>query len=175
MDFEFFENLSKDETDAFLRRFLEEESSNIRTMEKQCAAAGIKMDYSIESIPPFIRWVVKKLKTIPQEPDPEVPEWIRNTESHIKYSFEFDDPSKTLILQAAYYFGESFVRSHKSLRWSTGDTETAEANMPVVAGFEYDLELAPILVVDNLLAALVAEPDKSKVIEECVEIWNRDA
>src|SRR5215469_6333678 len=155
MDFEFFEKLTKKEANAFLQRFLEEESSNINATMKECAADRIRMDHSIKSISPFIRWIQTRLNAIPQEPDPEVPEWIRKTDSYTKYLFEFDEPSKTLVLQAAYYFGESFVKSYKHLKWGTGDTETAEANMPVVAGFQHELEMAPILVVDNVLAALI--------------------
>jgi hypothetical protein len=73
--------LSKDEASAFLRWFLEEESSNIKKTAKQAAAEGVKPDYSIKSISPFMRWVLKKLITVPLKPDSAVPEWIRNADS----------------------------------------------------------------------------------------------
>lgn len=161
MDFEFFEKLSRAEANAFLKRFLDEESSNIKGTMKQCAAAGVKLDYSIKSISPFMRWVLKQLIVTPVEPDPEVPEWLRKNDSYTTRLFEFNESSKELVLQAAYYLGESFVRSHDTLHWGSGDITTAEGNMPVVIGFQHELELAPILVANNLLRRITAEPQKS--------------
>lgn len=175
MDFEFFEKLSKKDADTFLRRFLEAESSNIKGTLKRCAADGIKTDFSIKSLSPFIRWILKRMGTIRLEPDPKVPQWIRNTDSYAKHLFEFNVRSKKLVLQTAYYLGESFVRSHSSLRWGTGDIKTMEANMPVVAGFRYELEMAPILVTLNLLERVIAEPEKMGDIEIMINIWNKDA
>lgn len=146
MRFDFFEQLSRDEAKAFLKRFLDEVSSNVKLTANICAAQGVRMDYSIKSISPFMRWVLKKLTQIPLEPDPSVPEWIRNTDSYSKHLFEFDFPSKQLVLQAAYYLGESFVRSHSTLRWGIGDKTTAIGNMPVVIGFQKSREMAPILI-----------------------------
>jgi hypothetical protein len=50
MRFDVFEKLSEKEARAFLRRFLEVESSNIKKTMKRCKADGIKMDFTIESI-----------------------------------------------------------------------------------------------------------------------------
>lgn len=174
MDFEFFEKLSKSEAEIFLRRFLETESLQIKQTAKQCTADGLRMDYSIASIVPFMKWIFKRLIAIPEGPDPEVPEWIRNTKSYATRLFEFDEPSKTLVLQAAYYLGESFVKSHRSLHWDTGDVDTAEGNMPVVAGFQHELELAPILIAENLLRRVTAEPKKMGDIQKAIESWNGD-
>jgi len=174
MDFESFEKLSKAEANAILRRFLEVESVRINETVRQCAVDGIKMDYGIKSIAPFMQWVLSKLATVPKEPDPTVPEWLRNNEIYINNLFDFDGPSGVLVLRAGYYLGESFVRSHKSLHWSTGDIETMEANMPAVVGFQHQLEMAPVLVADNLLARIVSDPDKIGDIESAVESWNGD-
>jgi hypothetical protein len=174
MDFDFFEKLTKNEANAFLRRFLEEESSNIKEIAKQCAADGLKMDYSIKSISPFMRWVVSRLTTVPLAPDPTVPEWLRNNDVYAKNLFDFDEPSGILVMRAGYYLGESFVRSHSGLHWGIGDIETAEANMPVVTGFQYQLEMAPVLVADNLLARIISDPGKIGDIERAVESWNGD-
>jgi hypothetical protein len=82
--------------------------------------------------------------------------------------------SEELVLQAAYYLGESFVRSHGTLRWGTGDIKTYEANMPAVIGFQHDLELAPILIAENLLRRVTAEPKKVGDFQIAVESWNRE-
>lgn len=174
MDFESFEKLSKAEGNVILHRFLEVESVHIKETARQCAAEGIKMDYSINSIAPFMRWVLARLTTVPLQPDPAIPDWLRNNEAYTTNLFDFDGPSGKLILRTGYYLGESFVRSHKSLRWGTGDIETVEANMPVVAGFKYELEMAPVLVADNLMARIISDPEKIGDIERAVESWNGD-
>jgi hypothetical protein len=174
MDIEFFEKLSKKQADAYLQTFLDTESSKINKTVKQCTAAGLRMDYSLKLISPFMRWVLKRLTAIPEEPDPTIPEWIRNTASYTSRLFEFNGPSEELILQAAYYFGESFVRSRSSLYWGTGDIKTYEANMPVVIGFQHELELAPILIAENLLRRVTAEPKKIGDFQTAVESWSRD-
>lgn len=175
MRFDYFEKLPKKQANAFLSRFLKVEAINIKETVKHCTADGIKMDFSINSLSPFLRWILKKLDTIPLSPDPAVPEFIRNTDSYTKHLFEFDTRSRELVLQAAYYLGESFVRTHRSLRWATGDIKTAEANMPVVAGFRYELEMAPILVAENLLERIIAERYKIGDIEIMINEWDKDA
>jgi hypothetical protein len=172
MDFEFFEKLSKRKAHAFLQRFLKVESSNIKQTLAWCVADGIKTDYSTKSISPFMRWILKRLVTVPLKPDPAVPRWIRNTDSYAKSLFEFDESSRILTMQAAYYLGESFVKNHNTLRWDTGDIKTAEGNTPVVVGFQHGLELGPILVADNLLRRVAAEPQKAADFEKAVEYWN---
>src|SRR5688572_17390003 len=86
----------------------------------------------------------------------------------------FDEPSKILVLRAAYYLGESFVRCHSGLHWTVGNVETAEGNMPVVAGFDSGLELAPILIAENLLR-VITEPEKLGDIERTMEYWSQKA
>jgi hypothetical protein len=168
----FFEKLSQDEARAFLERFLNLESSHIKETVKQCAAEGIIMDYSMKSIPPFLRWLLTKLKKIQKEPNRAVPKWLRNHEVYVKNLFDFDEPSGILVVRAGYYLGESFVRSHGSLRWGTGDIEIAHANMPVVTGFENGMEMPPVIVADNLLATLSPGHKWTIEIKECLEAWN---
>lgn len=170
--FEFFEKLSEDEAKAFLQEFLKFGNLSFPEIAKQCALDGIQTDFSIKSIPPFMRWALGKLVTIPKKPDPALPQWIRDTESYQKRLFDFDEPSKDLILRAAYYLGESFVRSHANLQWGIGDPTIAHAKMPVVKGFKKRAELAPILVADNLFARVTAEPHKIGDFDRAVEIWN---
>jgi hypothetical protein len=172
MDFEFFEKLSQDEANAFLSRFRELEAPKIEEMRKQSAVTGFELNFSIQSIAPFMRWALARLVAIPKEPDSQVSWWIRNTDSYIKRLFEFDDQSKSLILRVAYYLGESFVKSHSTLRWGTGNPKYAQTKMPVVVGFRNGKELPPILVADNLLGRVTAEPSKLPDVEKTIECWD---
>lgn len=173
MKFVFFESLSHDDAKVFLERFLTVESAHIAELLKQCSSEGLKTNFDIDSVAPFMRWVAAKLKTIPKAPDSQLPCWIRESGSYARNLFEFDDLSKLLTLRAAYYLGESFVRNNHGLHWTTGNLETAEANMPVVSGFRSHLELAPILIAENLLRRVIAEPGKMADIDKAIDFWNQ--
>ena len=168
---DFFGKLSQNQARTFLAQFLNLESSHIKETAKQCAVDGVKMDYSMKSIPRFLKWLFPRLKRVQREPNSAVPKWLQNQEVYIKNLFDFDDASGILVMRAGYYLGESFVRSHR-LRWGTGDIRTAEANMPVVTGFQHEMEMPPIIVADNLLATLSSGPDWTREIKECLEAWN---
>jgi hypothetical protein len=173
MRFDFFESLSREEARAFFDQFLEVESAHVKEVLRQCSCEGVRADFGIDSVAPFMRWVAAKLKTVPTTPDTQLPAWIRETDSYARNLFEFDDLSKLLTLRAAYFLGESFVRSFRGLHWTVGNRETAEANMPVVAGFQSDLEMAPILITENLLRRVIAEPSKQLDIDKAIDYWTR--
>ncbi len=160
MDFQFFESLSEKEAEDFLEQFLRLESQNCGALIERSRAQGLKLDYSVDSVPPFMIWVARDLRKFSIEPDGKLPDWIRNSESFTKYLFEFDDPSKTLILRIAYYIGASFVHQFPWLRWAIGNKEFAQVNMPVVSGFIGGFEMPPILIAENLFARVAADPTK---------------
>ena len=171
MRFDFFESLSPEEAKTFFDRFLEVESARVHEVLKQCSSEGVPANFGIDSVAPFMRWVAARLKTVPTAPDTQLPTWIRETDSYAKNLFEFDEVSKILTLRAAYFLGESFVRSFRNLHWTIGNSETAEANMPVIGGFQAGLELAPILITENLLRRVIAEPSKESDIDKAVDYW----
>jgi hypothetical protein len=171
MRFDFFESLSREEAKTFLDRFLEVESSHVNEVLERCSSEGVRANLGVDSVTPFMRWVATKLKTVPTAPDKQLPMWIRQTDSYAKNLFELDDVSKVLTLRAAYFLGESFVRSFHNLHWTIGNPETAEANMPVVGGFQSGLEMAPILIAENLLRRVIAEPNKQSDIDKAVDYW----
>jgi hypothetical protein len=47
-----------------------------------------------------------------------------------------------------------------------------KANMPVVAGFKHELELAPILVANNLFSRIISVPKKIGDIQIAIDQWN---
>ena len=69
--------------------------------------------------------------------------------------FDFDDPSKIMVLRIAYYMGECFVRNFPDLVWAVGDAYTALKNIPVVSGFRGEQEMPPMLVAENLFARVL--------------------
>ena len=119
-----------------------------------------------------MKWILKQLGTIPKRPDMNVPHWIRKTMSYRRGLFTFDGPSRTLVIRASYYLGAAFVAEWAGLRWSVGKPDVAQEKMPVVTGFKRELELAPILVTENLYRRVLSGRADDKAIDVAVEYWS---
>ena len=143
MNFEFFESLTLEQARDHLREFIGTESAAWEGMRSAAQHAGVTMDYSVVSLSPFLKWIVQQVQVVRIPVPASEPKWIR--EAHKDGLIDFEQESKSLILRAAYYLGETFVRSHPSLGWTTGNPEYLEKNMPVVAGFRSGLEMSPNL------------------------------
>ena len=174
MDFEFFAGLSEIEARQFLDHFLTVESKQIQSILGRCASEGVRCDYSVESIAPLLQCVLTQISVLPKEGDDQVPDWIRTTETYVKNLFEFDNASKHLILGAAFYVGQSLVQTGGNLHWSVGATGTAEEHMPVVTGFRNRIELAPLLVVENLFGRVITDPTKLNDISTAIDYWSKN-
>jgi hypothetical protein len=171
MDYGFFESSTPQEADTYLRRFLETEKSAVQEMTSDAKKSGISADFLIESVAPFLSWVLGKLKTTPRSPDQSLPEWIRKSASYQSNLFDFDEASKVLILRSAYYLGESFVRSFPMLSWATGNLDTAVKNMPVITGFRHQMEMAPMLVLENVFGGILSGSKSLVDLQKMVSTW----
>jgi hypothetical protein len=175
MDFEYFENLSKEQAQALLKEFLADGRANVDIVRAHAEAAGVRADYSLATLPEFLQWVASQLRTVPRAPDPNVPEWIRSTLDYERGLFDFDARSGNLIVFAAYYMGECFVRSYPHLRWATGNRKQFEQNMPVVTGFRYSKELAPMMVLENTFRAYIENQAGISRVITMVNAWRENA
>lgn len=167
MDFTFFESLSTSEAEQYLQSFLREAGKGFQQTAQELRRDRITSDFSINSISQVFGWILKRINTVPMEPDESLPEWIRQSDG----LFDFDDASKTLVLRAAFYLGESFNRYSDKLYWGTGDTDSAKQNMPVVKGFKREMELSPLLVTENLFSRISNHGAPSSDIEQAVKSW----
>ena len=196
----FLKKLSKEEENAFLEDFLEPASLKFENTAQEAVSDGIRMDYSIKSIPPFMRWILKKWATISEHSDPVLPGGLQKVK--LKFTFEatkhkiarlmfrFDARWNELAHQAGYYLGESFVRSYSSLRWRVGYPDRTEwagwqsPPEPVLAGFRQNDEMDPIKIASNLLGrveemyvwrSLSVRSREQEVgdIERVVERWSQ--
>lgn len=171
MDFAFFDSLNPQQAHEFLAAFISAEKPATERMAEAARQQGIPADYSIPTLPNVVRWALDNVRTVPKAPDKKLPDWITSTDAYKTSLFEFTDETKPVVLRTAYYFGESFVRTFDKLRWAVGNPEAAQRNMPVVAGFGGEIELAPILVVENMFRRALrgkAEPD---AFERAVSRW----
>jgi hypothetical protein len=172
MNFELFESMTPEEAKDHLEGFLATERVALQQMEPAAKAAGIALDYSLATLPAFLKWLTGHLHIV-RVPVPESePDWVRNY--HKDGFITFTDESKYLILRAAYYLGECFVRSNKALRWAVGNPEFIEKNMPVVTGFRFDKELAPMMVCENLFMRILGDGAPSTHFDTMVDSWRTD-
>jgi hypothetical protein len=171
MKFTSFESLGKDEAAALLDDFLRTGMDRTENFASAARQQGIEANFDVNTLPAVMRWVLAQVRTVPTAADPTVPEWIAETDVYKRGLFKFGDESAPPVLQAAYYFGECFVRSFVGLGWSIGDIETAQQNMPVVAGFDHQMELAPILVTQNVFRRILAGEANETAIDRAVDRW----
>ena len=171
MDFQFFESMTAAEAEEFLANYLRLQEEAWQEMQVRAKKAGIDANFSFDSVRPVLEWIVKQVTIVPSEPDPNLPSWIKETPSYIKGLFDFDETSGILVVRASYYLGSVFVAHCGGLSWATGRIDTAEQNMPVVTGFAHGLELATMLVTENLCRRILAGEADYTTIDEAVDYW----
>ena len=171
MDWEFFETLSPDDAENLLQQFLAEESSAVTSLIDAALDDGIDAKFSLASARILLPWAAQFASAVETAPPPDLPEWLREVHEQHYGFYELDAPTKICVLRCGYFLGQFFVAEFPSLRWTTGDTETALGNMPVVAGFSHDLELPPLLVMENLFGRIVRDPEKLGDIDTAISKW----
>ena len=170
MNLAFFEGLSAEEAEEYKDRFLELGRAALPDLVADARRARVNADLTVSSVAAVIGWMAGLATTVARDPDPSLPEWIRSSETYERNLFDFDERSRILILRAGYYLGESFVRGHTSLYWAVGRPDTAPQGQPVVTGFAHSIEMAVLLVAENLYARLVTDGTAAEV-SRAVETW----
>lgn len=174
MKFHLFEAFTKEEAQEYLDEFLIfGKERGIKILEETLHFT-IDLDFTIESLPKVIKNLLPRLETVSRKPDPNVPEFIRNTADYHKNLFDFDEKSNLILLAAAYYLGETFVWNFEKLRWSTGKTDYIEANMPVVKTFKYGIEMAPIMIMENIFGRIISGMGDLSGIDTAIAAWHAD-
>lgn len=171
MDFEFFEQLTEDAAQTYLDRYLEVEALEVEDSIRKASADGVTVDFSVDSIPNFFAWLLQFVKKVVQEPEPDMPDWLREANENMGAFIGFADESSGLVLRGSYYLGESFVRSHPKLHWRVGRPKTADQNAPVVAGFRKRMELPALLVAENIVLRALRDPSDKGRARDVIEVW----
>jgi hypothetical protein len=166
-----FSKLNPADAKATLESFLRHGREDMPRLVDECRANGVILNFSPESILHAVNWAMPQLKSFPRPENPNVPEFIRNTDTYRSGLYDWDKASQELIDVIGFYFGEAFVRSFPQLKWTCGDQEFAFANMPVVAGFAHRKELQPIWVLNNLIRRVTEHPEKRDDIGIAVKSW----
>ena len=132
----------------FAQHFLEDEADRTRGLWEKMEKEMIIPDYSIPSVIPVIRWLSGKAKTL------------------YVVSRGYDKRVISLILHSAYYLGESFVRSNKTLSWDTDTTA-----FPEVKGWKFGIRMSPIMESYEIFGNLLTEKKPTGIIEKKVLSW----
>src|SRR4051812_15156699 len=120
MDFQFFGDLTDVEAQAYLDRFLTEALTGLAEMVQDMAADGL-----------VFRWALDHVTFKRRELDPSLPAWIRESPTAKANAFDLDDQSRVIVMRAARYLGECFVRLRpETLRWTTGEVGLAAQRQP---------------------------------------------
>lgn len=171
MDFSLFDSLSARGAHDYLQSFLHTEKAALEAMAPVAKRAGIRLDYSMVSLASVLKWLLGQLDVQRVAIPATEPKSVRDF--HQEGLVDFPEDSRRLILRAAYYLGESFVRARKSLSWTVGNPEFAEKNMPVVAGFRDGDEMAPIMVCKNVFSRILGGSAPDSDIDRMIETWRR--
>jgi hypothetical protein len=171
MNYDLFHSMTIDEAREYLASFLVFGANRCNEIISENVHFTIEIDFSLETVGPVFHGLLGGLRTVPRQPDPSLPDFVLNSETYKENLFDFDEPSKLIVLAAGYYLGETFVRNYEQLVWSIGNNKYQEANMPVVAGFRAKLELAPVLVGENMLRGVISGTSDSASIDRAIEAW----
>jgi hypothetical protein len=168
-------SLTKSEAERLLEEFLSIAGREVEETLSEAKRAGLRVNFAITSIGPLMEWAFRGISTVPKPIDETVPEWIAATDSYQRGLFDFDTTSYRIVLRLAFFLGECFIRNYDGLVWSTGRVDTPEANMPVVAGFDHAIEMAPVLVVTNLFRRVLTGTATVDCFEVAVQSWCADS
>lgn len=175
MNRQLLRSLSPLDATELLEAFLHTGRSNSGNMAMAARVEGVLADYSASSVPGVLTCLLRMVRTVGRTEDKALPHWIRSSQPYRSDLFDFDDPSKDLVLQGGFYLGESFVRSFERLSWGTGERGLIQENMPVVKGFKDGDEMPAVLVVNNLFRRVLVDPERLSDIEGAVEYWSSRA
>ena len=170
MDLQFFERMSEQEAAEYLRRFLATEGAAAATLVAAADADGVAAGYGADDLVPVLRWAVRRDGAALRDADAGLPRELLDDERERAAALELPAGAESLVLRAAYYLGETFVRLRpRRLRWASGDREAITENQPVVTGFTRDMELPVILVVENLFRRAGDEESVPRLVSAWTE------
>lgn len=180
--FEFipYEIMNKREADNFFQWFLESQQSRIRTLIEYCRGSeGFiveKLDFTPESLNYLWNWFVPRIELVKksreelQEEHNEIPEWLKS--EVIVNEAKFGGETETIIIDIGIYFGNVFLQQFSQLKWGViyKPRNFADVNRPVIIGFNKDVVLNPVRVVNTCTNKVVKGTGNSNLID-LYNVW----
>lgn len=169
-----FHNLAPAEAEAALRDFCKVEQVRAQKMIAAAAQDGVVADFSMGSLAPVLEWLGHLHRRRRMGPSANVPAWLRSDGLNVGAGLWRNEPSEVLVRQAAYYLGETFVRSGRGLVWASGDTRSLDVNKPVVHGFARGAELSPLRLARAIVPAARRRNARRRILR-LLSGWMNDA
>ena len=135
----------------FGEQFLSTEAEKMKYLGEEINKDGIMTDYSILSIVPVTKWFLGRAKMVQDTTDREILEKIN-----------------PLILDSAYYMGESFVRSTRSLSWRT---DIKDNILPKVTGFKFNICMCPLSDTYEMFEDILINRKSLEEVERTILMW----
>lgn len=174
MNYSLFETMTQYEAEDYLRSFLAFGKNHCVELLEPITHFTVDIDFQVGSLVPVLRESLTVLRTNPKNPDLSLPEFIRNSDTYKQNLFEFDEPSRSVILASAYYLGETFIRAFENLSWGLGNQGYQQCNAPVIKGFSLNEELPVLTVCENMFGSIIAGLKEIESIDTTIQAW-RDA
>jgi hypothetical protein len=143
------------EADArdYLARFLDDGAAGIEATRAEAKAAGVEADFSLASVSEMLCWLGTQVQLVEAAPPDGVPDWVQAVVTEHGGGFrDFAEASRSHVLRAAFYLGESLVTTYPVLRWDVGAADRPEVHQPVVTGFASGDDLAVLGAAESALA-----------------------
>lgn len=142
MDYRYFEELSDDDAQRFLELYLEHGKQRL-----------VEMGVEGTTVPTTVEGIVDVLIALSREV--KLAELDGRAETN-----DFDLDSRNRIVVTSYVLGEAIRRMNSvTLKWSIGERSTAVQNQPVISGFLRGMQLAPLLITENLMRRILTNGD----------------
>ena len=153
MDWWFFAEGTEADARDYLARFLEDGAAGVEAARPEAKAAKVEADFSPASVPEVLRLLGTRVELVEAAPPDGVPDWVQAVVTEHGGGFrDFAEGSRSLVLQAAFYLGESLVTTYPVLRWDIGAADRPEVRQPVVTGFASGDDLAVLRAAESALA-----------------------
>ena len=140
--------------------FLTMEGIAMEILADEISADSVIPDYTLLSIPHVLKWMLGRVEILSK-----IKHNVEDTEYISHINGQIDD----LVLHAAYYLGESYIRSAHSLSWET-DKECSnkrETMFPCVTGFKYGFKMYPVDEINNIRSNISSKNPRS--MERCID------
>ena len=153
MDWWFFAEGTEADARDYLARFLDDGAAGVEALRAEAKAAGVEADFSLPSVAEMLRWLGTQVQLVEATPPDGVPDWVQAVVTDHGGGFrDFAEGSRSHILRAAFYLGESLVTTYPVLRWDIGAGDRPEVRQPVVTGFGSGDDLAVLRAAESALA-----------------------
>ncbi|MGO4544172.1 hypothetical protein AB4Z29_05190 [Paenibacillus sp. 2TAB23] len=178
-----FETMSKREADNFFQWFLGIQQNRIQILidqfeEGRDGRTIKKLDFTPESLNELWNWFIPRIKQVKKtieelaEEQEHLPHWLKIDINVNEY--KFCKETETTIMDIGLYFSKVFLQMFVQLQWGIvyKPRSFVDVNRPVIVGFNKNMTLNPIRIINNYASAEVNGTSKNNLFD-LFNIWRK--